>query len=111
TFTVDSPPETRHRVFRELARNLAFLFNMSNLQKIGIAGELTEYQSELRDAISREIQENWAYRDQSDIEIGFSGPWSVAYGAAALVLGHLFANPKVDRTHSFLSGIELFDHI
>lgn len=111
TFLLDSPPEIRGRVFRELARNLAFLFNMLNLNKIGVAGDLLAFEEELREAIVREVKGNWAYTDQAELQIDFTGPWSVAYGAAAMILEQMFANPQVDPTHSLLSGIELFDRI
>ena len=96
----NAAPDFRGRMLSELGKNVAFLYNMLNLNKIGIAGDLVAYESELTPAIHAAIEANWSYPNQAAIKITYTsfGRWAVAYGAAALVLEQLF-------------GIELFDQI
>lgn len=110
---INQDPAYRSHLFSELARNVAYLYNMLNLSRIGIAGDLVSYEEELNPALTQAIRHNWSYSEQAQIKISYTnlGRWAVAFGAAALVLERLFGLPNVYEADKLPSGIELFEKI
>lgn len=110
-----SDPAQRRRIFDELMDNVALVANLLNVRTVGVAGDIVRFQDEITPILDAAIRRNWSYPDQAEVEITYTpfGEWSVAYGAAALIIEQLFALPKVneDETQTLPVGIELFDLI
>lgn len=85
---------TRRRLFRELAKNVALIVNVLNLDHVFIGGEMTRHREELVAMISEEIERSWPYETGIDCTIRYSsfGHTAVAAGAASLVLDRLFSD-------------------
>ena len=91
---VATDPAMRERFFRELARNVAVIINVMNLDHLFIGGDILAYHGEIESVFNEEIQRNWPYESPVQCEIGLSlfGENSVVYGAAGMVLERVFSD-------------------
>lgn len=88
------------RVARELARNIAFLVNMLNLNQVVLGGRM-EFHPEILSIMKEEIQENWSYDTDVDVTVRFSKlqELTIAYGATGMFLETFFGLPDVQFSH------------
>lgn len=91
---VTSDPEARLKLFRELARNVALIVNVLNLDHIFIGGDIQHYSSELTPVIQDELIRNWPYETGVECEICYSSyiEMAVVAGAAGMMLDRLFSD-------------------
>ncbi|POR00831.1 hypothetical protein AU468_09285 [Alkalispirochaeta sphaeroplastigenens] len=91
---VTEDPALRERFFRELARNVAVIVNVMNLDHLFVGGDVLKYRQELGPVLREEIQRNWPYETPVQCEISFSsfGEKAVVYGAAAMILDRIFSD-------------------
>ncbi|MFW5693676.1 MAG: ROK family protein [Alkalispirochaeta sp.] len=91
---VTSDPTVRLRLFRELARNVALIINVLNLDHLFIGGDIRKYRDELTPIIDEELHRNWPYETGVECEICYSsyGHQAVVAGAAAMMLDRLFSD-------------------
>ncbi len=91
---VATDPVMRERFFRELARNVAVIINVMNLDHLFIGGDVLAYQDELGVILDEEIRMNWPYQTPPRCEICFSSfqENAVVYGAAGMMLDRLFSD-------------------
>lgn len=87
-------------VFDELARHVALIVNVLNLNNVfigGLSGELTET---LAERIRREIALKWAYALPQNCAVSAAslGADSVAYGGAGHCLQRFFSLPDIGET-------------
>lgn len=84
----------RLRLFRELARNLALIINVLNLDHLFIGGDIIRYRGELTPVIQEELRRSWPYATDVECEICYSsyGPRAVVAGAASMMLDRLFSD-------------------
>jgi predicted NBD/HSP70 family sugar kinase len=96
-FRIEEDPQTLSRFIRELSRNVAMLVNTFNLSHVFLGGHIERYRKEVQAVLAEEIQRNWPYPDEVHCRIRFSslGEKAVAYGAAGMVLHHLFAGTNI----------------
>lgn len=90
---LEEDPEVLSRFIRELSKNIALMVNTFNLGHVFLGGHIERYRREVQTVLAEEIQRNWPYPDEVQCRIRFSslGEKAVAYGAAGMVLHHLFA--------------------
>ena len=91
---VHSDPQIRHRLFREIARNMALVVNILNLQNVFFGGDIMTFASEFRAILQEEINRNWPYDTDVSCTVQAStfGENAVAYGAAGMLLDRLFTD-------------------
>lgn len=91
---VSSDVAVRGRLFRELARNVALIVNVLNLDHIFIGGDILRYREELTPMIEEELHRNWPYETGVECEICYSSyaNHAVVAGAAAMILDRLFSD-------------------
>jgi predicted NBD/HSP70 family sugar kinase len=94
-FRIEEDPEILSRFIRELSANIAMIVNTFNLGHVFLGGHIERHRREVQSVLAEQIQRNWAYPDEVQCRIHFSslGEKAVAYGAAGMVLHHLFAGP------------------
>ncbi|MDA3938028.1 MAG: ROK family transcriptional regulator [Spirochaetia bacterium] len=102
-----------NRVKAELCRDVAYLVNILNLTQVSLAGGLADYVDELMPYLKEEVKRNWSYEKHNDlvIRVAPKGEDTVAYGAAIMLMEHLFLtyeNPS-ENPWSQKVGIELFN--
>jgi len=87
-------PEVRHRLFRELARNIALIVTVLNLDHVFIGGDIIRFQEELTPLIEEELRRTWPYETGVECEIRYSsyGSRAVVAGAATMMLDRLFSD-------------------
>lgn len=99
------------RFVRELAKNLAMVVNTFDLNQLYIGGDIEKYRDEVEPVLVEEIRRNWSYPTEVTCRVSFSslGEMAVAYGAAGMFLGQLFAPnfpPEPDDSEA-IRGSEL----
>jgi predicted NBD/HSP70 family sugar kinase len=96
-FRIEEDPEIQQRFIRELSKNIAMMINTFNLSHVFLGGDIERYKKEVQLVLTEAIQSNWPYPDNAQCVIRFSslGDRAVAYGAAGMVLHHLFTNTVV----------------
>ena len=84
----------RKKFFRELAKNVALIINVMNLDHLFIGGDFLNSGAELEAILHEEIQQNWPYDSPVKCDIRFSsfGENAVVYGAAGMMLERLFSD-------------------
>jgi predicted NBD/HSP70 family sugar kinase len=84
----------RHEFLVEVAQNIGYLVNVLNLQAVYLGGGIDRYQEELLPLIEHQIQLKWLYNHRSKVNcpIRFvpGAGSAAAYGAACMMLRHLF---------------------
>lgn len=90
--TTDKSP--RLQLFRELAKNVALIVNVLNLDHVFFGGAVMAYQDELTPIIKDELKHNWPYDSDVDCTISYSsfGDKCVVAGAAGMMLERLFTD-------------------
>lgn len=113
---IDSDRKLRRKLIREISRHVAFLANTLNLQQVFIGGDLERYQDEIVPLFKQELVRTWSYQELLDpkCKIAFSTYEhnAVAYGAAGMLLEHLFSLPEMEtakRRGDF--RLSVFDYI
>jgi predicted NBD/HSP70 family sugar kinase len=93
---IEADPQVLSRFIRELSRNIAMIVNTFNLAHVFLGGDIERQRREVQEVLDEEIQRNWPYPDEVSCRIHFSsmGEKAVAYGAAGMVLHHLFAGTR-----------------
>jgi predicted NBD/HSP70 family sugar kinase len=93
-FRIEEDPRVLAAFIRELSRNIAMIVNTFNLSDLFLGGDVERYRAEVETILVEEIQRNWAYPDPVHCRVHFSslGERAVAYGAAGMVLHHLFTD-------------------
>ncbi|WP_255949341.1 ROK family protein [Brucepastera parasyntrophica] len=113
---LESIPEDRnmlHRVYQELAENLAFLVNCVDFTKVVFAGDIAGYPENLAENLSRAIERGWSFDNKREFVIEFSeyGDRAVCSGAAGLFAEKLFSIPDIaDHFHEIV-GYDLYEHL
>lgn len=84
----------RLRLFQELAKNIALVVNVMNLDHIFVGGDVIGFRDELKPVIEEELIHNWPYETGVECEVCFSsyGENAVVAGAAGMVLDRLFSD-------------------
>ncbi len=92
-FRIEEDPEILSRFIRELSANIAMIVNTFNLGHVFLGGHIERHRKEVQAVLAEAIRRNWPYPDEVQCRIHFSslGEKAVAYGAAGMVLDHLFA--------------------
>jgi predicted NBD/HSP70 family sugar kinase len=92
-YRIEEDPQVLSRFIRELSRNIAMIVNTFNLGHVFLGGHIERQRKEVQAVLAEEIQRNWPYPDEVHCHIHFSslGEKAVAYGAAGMVLHHVFA--------------------
>ena len=100
--------DTLIKFIREFSKNISLLVNTLNLGNVFLGGDIEVYRDEVKPILESEIQNNWAYTDKVNCEIKFSslGDKAVAFGAAGMILDHIFGSSLID---SGISSYELGD--
>lgn len=110
---VETDAAVRRRFIRELSVNLALLVNTFNFNRVFLGGDIEKYEEEVKPVLSAAIRRNWSYETDVNCKITFSslGPRSVAYGAAGMFLGQIFANnyPAENSSDHEHHGFRLLD--
>ena len=108
---IEADAKLRKKIFRELGRHVAFFVNTLNLSHVVLGGDVEPYREELVELLDKEIQTNWPYPNRVDCQIKFSSAahLSVAFGAAGMMLGQLFAEKEIEghRGDRLPLGIDL----
>jgi predicted NBD/HSP70 family sugar kinase len=96
-FRIEEDPAVLSRFIRELSGNIALIVNTFNLGWVFLGGHIERHRREVQTVLAEEIQRNWPYPDEVQCRIRFSslGEKAVAYGAAGMVLHHLFAGTRL----------------
>jgi predicted NBD/HSP70 family sugar kinase len=91
---VSTNAEVRGRLLRELARNVALIVTVLNLDHVFIGGDILQHREELTPMIEEELRRNWPYETGVECEICYSsyGKQAVVAGAAAMILDRLFSD-------------------
>ncbi|MDA3950525.1 MAG: ROK family transcriptional regulator [Spirochaeta sp.] len=91
---VGTDPAIRERLFRELAKNIALIINVLNLDHLFIGGDILTYRDKITPIIREELLHNWPYSTGVECEICYSsyGEVAVAAGAAGMMLDRLFSD-------------------
>lgn len=99
-FRIEEDPEILQRFIRELSKNIAMMINTFNLSHVFLGGDIERYKKEVQPVLNEAMQSNWPYPDSVQCVIRFSslGDRAVAYGAAGMVLHHLFSDAVVYPT-------------
>jgi predicted NBD/HSP70 family sugar kinase len=94
---IEEDPQVLSRFIRELSRNIAMIVNTFNLGHVFLGGHIERQRREVQAILAEEIQRNWPYPDEVHCRIRFSslGEKAVAFGAAGMVLHHLFAGTRI----------------
>ena len=97
-------------IIRELARNVALLVNVLNLDAVIIGGNFEDYEDMIRTKFMEAIAENWPAIPIFKRQVLFSRMkgLNVAYGAAAVFVEKLFSFPN-DLNDHFVGNIEFFE--
>ncbi|HHU35851.1 MAG TPA: ROK family transcriptional regulator [Treponema sp.] len=100
-------------VYRELTTNLAFLVNTIDLTKIVFAGDIVDHPGNIKELMSKAIEDSWVYDLDRNFIIGFSefGENSVSIGAAGLFIEKLFSVPDMADRFQELVGYDLYEYI
>ncbi len=87
------------RVARELGMNVGLIVNLLDLRRVIIGGSFERWRPTLSAILAEEIEANTAYPGEARCEIAFSSLSDsvVAYGAAAMLISRLFAEPRASR--------------
>jgi predicted NBD/HSP70 family sugar kinase len=114
-FRIEEDPEILQRFIRELSKNIALMINTFNLSHVFLGGNIERYKKEVQPVLKEAIQSNWPYPDNTHCVIQFSslGDRAVAYGAAGMVLNHLFTNAVVYPSEHKIEprGVALFSNL
>ena len=97
-FHIEENPETMDFFFDELARHLAFMVNVLNLNHLFVGGDIERYRSEFTPKLQRAIKMNWPYdkiHEHCEIHNASAGDSVVAYGAAGMMLNELFSREEL----------------
>jgi len=99
-FRIEEDPEILQRFIRELSKNIALMVNTFNHSHVFLGGDIERHKKEIQPVLKEAIQSNWPYPDSVPCAIRFSslGDRAVAYGAAGMVLHHLFSDAVVYPT-------------
>jgi predicted NBD/HSP70 family sugar kinase len=84
-------------VLRELAYNISLLVNSLDTTQIIVAGDLSRYLDDFEPILREEIQKNWLYSNQKEINIKVPSDElnGVSFGAAGLFVSKLFSTPEM----------------
>jgi predicted NBD/HSP70 family sugar kinase len=93
---IETDPDIRREVFRELSLNVAFLAHTLDIGTVCLGGGVQKYEEELVAALRQAGRQGTTVPLERDFEVFFSpyGDNVVAYGAAGLALEGLFRIPK-----------------
>lgn len=97
----------------ELSRDIAFLANVLNLNRIIIGGGIAEYFSDIKHVLGKEILRNWSYSKKPDIELKASAMKgdTIAFGAATMLIENLFLSYETQSENPWSQkvGVDLFN--
>jgi predicted NBD/HSP70 family sugar kinase len=82
----------QEKVADELARNIAFIVNIVDFDRVLIGGVIQSYGIDLPSKVQQRLKDNWGYLDvPKEINVKYSklGDQAVAYGAAGMTLERL----------------------
>ena len=81
------------KMTKELARNVALVVNVLDLDQLYLGGFFAEEDAEVKMIFEQEIQRNWSYPGNVACEVRLStrGESAVAYGAASMFLVRAFS--------------------
>lgn len=96
-------PEELSRMVDEISQHIAFLVNTLNLKAVYLGGDVATYPDLLISTIRAAIINNWPYSENVDcrVELAAHARDIVSIGAAAMVLDHIFSEP---RLHNGIRG-------
>ena len=88
---------TENSVFNELAKHVAFLTNLLNLETVYIGGLEPAVEEELAELFRKRIMLQWPYDSNHNVDVRLSslGNIAVAYGAAGMFVDRFFALPSL----------------
>ncbi|AEE17436.1 ROK family transcriptional regulator [Treponema brennaborense] len=112
--TISFENASMESVFFELARHVAFLVNILNLEVVYIGGIESEFAERIAKIISSRIEFQWPYHQHRKYEVRVAslGHFAVSYGAAAMVVEDLFALPTLaSMSGTARSMLETFSNL
>ena len=85
-------PDLRRRALEELARNIALVVNVLNLNRVVLGGFFHSFRESYEDLFLAEILKNNSYPELAGISVALSrhGSFGVPFGAASYVLEKLY---------------------
>ena len=107
---IEQAPERMELIIRELAKNLALLVNVLNLDAVIVGGNFEEYEEQIQEAFLEAINQNWPAKPIFSRQVLFSRmkDLPVAYGAAAMFVERLFAIPS-DLDDPFANKLHILE--
>ncbi len=112
---VGSDPEVRERLFSEIARNMALVVNVLNLDHVFFGGDVMAYADDFKAILHKEINRNWPYESEVSYNLQPStfGENAVAYGAAGMLLDRLFTDQifPLGDTRNRPAHVEMVDQL
>ncbi|MBN1524105.1 MAG: ROK family transcriptional regulator [Spirochaetales bacterium] len=98
--SINRKRETFIRFADEIAENIALLVNVLNVSNVFIAHINVHFHDVLIPILEKTIQEKSPYQMQPPCVITNSsyGEEAVAYGAAGIILEHIFAHPEIPQS-------------
>lgn len=82
----------QEKVADELARNIAFIVNIVDFDRVLIGGVIKSYGIDLPSMVQKRVKDNWGYSEVTkELNVTYSklGDQAVAYGAAGMTLERL----------------------
>jgi predicted NBD/HSP70 family sugar kinase len=98
-FNIRTDKNLFNRFAEELSANIAILVNTFNISNIFIGGSIEKYSEVFTQILKKTISSNNPYAELDNCIITPSslGKKSVAYGAAGMILEHIFRHPKIPK--------------
>ncbi|MBN2626554.1 MAG: ROK family transcriptional regulator [Spirochaetales bacterium] len=105
-------PAIREKLFREIGRNMAFLNNALDLDRICVGGNIEKYGEEFRSILAAELASGRSYhsREECPITLSSLGEYAVSFGAAAMLLMELFNTDQSQDRKNALQGREALEN-
>lgn len=98
-------------LLREFLRHISLFINTFNFTKVIFSGLFNNCRDEINKILKEEISQNWLYTNDPKVKIEYSTfeEYSVAYGAAGMVIKNFFTTPKIEKVtkKSDLRGVDL----
>jgi len=96
---INTDKDIFNRFADEMAENIALLVNVLNVSHVFLSITNVNFKDELITVIDKKIREKAPYPDMPECIVKYSSfeDNAVAYGAAGMILEHMFAHPEIPR--------------
>ena len=98
----DIDKKIQKEFFHELAKHIALFVNVFDFATVFLGGDFKSFNIFTIDIINEEIQKNWPYHSNKEVNIQFSSfaEDAVCYGAAGMILNKLFSRKEGVKSKS-----------